>query len=235
MKVTVFGLTDKGKIRSENQDRFLVDEKNGVFAVADGVGGLPLGGLASETAINTLKAFLARPSKKEDYSRLFNEINRNIWQAGVDAGEHKGIATTLTVAKLKKDALNIDHIGDCMVLLFNGKLWEECTTSHTAEKEIRNSLPKNKKIRLPERFSHTLTRCLGLPIDVDRDITHKKIKPGQRVLICSDGVTKVLDNDILLKKVIESTSAEDYVKNIMAEVNARGSPDNATAIALFFD
>ncbi len=237
MKFCTFGNTDKGKVRSENEDMFLVHEERKVYAVADGLGGLPGGKEASNMTIAELEEAISGPRYPDplDYERLFNFINRKVHAEGRKISEEIGIGSTLTALQLNGRGISIGHVGDCVVFLFRDRDYIKITTDHTMAAEMKARLEPGQEAYIPEYFSHTLTRCLGQQGGIEVDVYHQTLKEGDRLLICSDGITKTQSEEELLNEVWRSETPEDFIDRIIEVANERGGPDNSTGVAIYVE
>lgn len=236
MKISAFGLTDKGRVRSQNEDSLFVDPNNHVYAVADGLGGLPSGNVASGIAVEKLEeAVKERPNSALNYQELFNSINKVVHAEGQKINKEIGIGTTLSCLRIDGNKIFIGHVGDCSTYLFRDNEYYQLTTDHTMEEEIRARLKPGEDTYIPEYFAHTLTRCLGQSGSVDADEETYDILPGDRIVICSDGLPKCMGPEEIMSKTLDAIDPEKLVKNLINISNDRGSPDNVTAIAIFFD
>ena len=234
MHLLTYGQTDRGRQRSRNEDMFLVDDILRVYAVADGLGGLPRGALASNLAISALEEFLRKAGPGDlDYPAMFSVINRRVYDEGRQVSEEMGIGTTLTVVKVLEGELSIGHVGDCTLYLFRGDSWSQLTTDHTMEQELRSRLAPGENVYIPEYFTHTLTRCIGQGESVDPDLYRQPVLKGDRFLLCSDGVTKVVTPAELHSQIRSADHPEIFVEELIRIGNDRGGPDNITAIAIF--
>jgi serine/threonine protein phosphatase PrpC len=234
LKVSSFGLSDRGKMREENEDMFYVDDSKRVYAVADGLGGLPCGALASKLAIKLLGKSIEKESNgKLNFEDLFNNINETVYIEGKKVSEEVGIGTTLTVIHLKHNYMDIGHIGDCTAYICRNKKWHKLTTDHTMEEEIRSRLAPDDDTEIPDYFSHTLTRCIGQQGEIETDVYKKDLKTGDRILICSDGISKILTEEELHDETLLADTPESLIRSLIDIANDRGGPDNSTGIAIF--
>jgi len=234
--IAAHGATDRGKVRPENEDAYFVDEKRSVYAVADGLGGLPEGALASTKAIETLEAGLRKhPEGPLDLENLFADVNNAVIAAGRGVGNEIGIGTTLTVAVFEEDALRIAHLGDTGIYRLRGGELEKLTVDHTMAQEMleRFSPEERASAYIPEYYHHTLTRCIGRSDNLGLDQYRYEWEPGDRLLLFSDGVTKVIDEAELARHLGDAESPEACVNAIIQTANERGGPDNITAVAVF--
>lgn len=233
MQLDSHGISDIGLARRRNEDSFLVDRNRAAFAVADGLGGLPNGALASSTAITMLADALAGGVRPKDLERLFKDINLEVYNLGQHLNPDTGIGTTLTVGVVDRDALEIFHVGDTAIYRFQRETWGQLTVDHTMEQEIRSRPDYNPQIPIPRRHSHVLTRCLGQIEDLPVDTVSVPLVSGDRILFCSDGVTLAITPDEIHQRIFQATSPDRAVRDLIDLANERGGLDNATAIALF--
>jgi protein phosphatase len=237
MKITAFGLTDRGQLRERNEDTLLVNDTHQVYAVADGLGGLPEGSLASQLAINRLEKALEDPKFSEnlDYPKLFNSISDAVHVEGKKVSKEIGIGTTLTVLKFDGNEFSIGHVGDSMIFLVRDRSCSQVTTDHTMAVEMRARLEPGEDTYIPEYFSHTLTRCIGQPGIIETDVYTLKPAAGDRLLIGSDGLTKTMSDEDILNDTVAAKNPKTLVEDFIAKANERGAPDNVTVIAIFVE
>ncbi|MGJ3243607.1 MAG: PP2C family protein-serine/threonine phosphatase [Opitutales bacterium] len=235
MPWTFAGLTDQGRVRPKNEDALLINPERQLFAVADGLGGLPRGSLASSLAVDHLNALVMRDPAEQsaDLNRIFLEVNRLVCSKGFEISEETGIGTTLTAVQINDDRLTIGHAGDSALIAFRTDGWDQLTSDHTMAEEIRSRLKPGEDAYIPDYFHHTLTRCIGQTDELDIDTEEHIWRSGERFLICSDGVTKVFEPDELQAAIFEKSDPEELVHWIIDTGNERGGPDNITAIVLF--
>jgi protein phosphatase len=225
-------------LRSRNEDSFLCDDVHHVYAVADGLGGLKNGDLASRTAIEGLKKKLKKipAGTVLDWRTIFEELNCQVF--ALDPSENVleiNVGTTLTAVQVLPDGLlHIGHAGDSGIFRFTRDTADQLTTDHTmAQEEIaRHGI--QVAASLPVEYRHTLTRCLGLPEAFDADVFDVTVVPGDRILLYTDGVTKVCAAHYLRDSIFDATDPRGFVDALIEHGNARGGPDNITAVALFF-
>jgi serine/threonine protein phosphatase PrpC len=220
--------------RSENQDRWLVDPDHRVFAVADGVGGLPGGGHAAEAAIDAIAQF----------ARCYPPANPAAWRGEVLALNHQlvrlgrriapGMATTLTVLALEGSQWQAAHVGDSFLFLLRAGKLEALTEEHTMAAEFARRQRQGERLGPLHPFAeHTLTHSLG-QIGLERvDTPAGDIRPGDRFLLCTDGVGKVLAPVRLARALAEAATPAKAVKTLVEESLQAGGTDNATAVAIF--
>jgi PPM family protein phosphatase len=231
-KYSIFGATDKGLVRESNEDSFLINLEEQLFAVADGLGGLPSGELASKLAIETLKSSATK--ELLDFKTVFKEINQVVNKTGSSINPDFGIGTTLTAIQIQNNQLFGGHVGDSGLFLFTKNQWLKLTKDHTMAEDIKDSAgPFKDQLTIPEYYNHILTQCLGKNDNLQVQTFQHALTPNDRLLLYSDGVTKAFSPEELHVLAFESISAEELVTTIIETANSRGGLDNITAIAIF--
>jgi len=231
-----YGQTDVGLMREQNEDAFLTLPKQGFFAVADGLGGLPEGALASSLAIQCLQKWFEAPGRngKLDMRALFNLANARVYDEGRVVSSEIGIGTTLTAFRLTRGQIEIAHVGDSGLYLFRpGEPARKLTTDHTMAEEMRARLAPGDNMYIPDYYNHTLTRCIGQAGEVETDLLAVPVKAGDRLLLYTDGVTKVFEEKEIDEVARAHESPEKLVAHLITVGNERGGPDNITAIAIY--
>jgi protein phosphatase len=238
MTLRSFALTDIGRIRPENEDSFLRDDSHQCYAVADGIGGLPGGAQASQQAIQTLEEWLARQPRNAplDYATGLAEINERVFQLGRRLSPHYGIGTTLTIAHLHAGNITVVHVGDSTLYRLRGRDLEILTVEHNLENEMRERLARGESALLLTENRAALTRCVGQPPPLEGDIYSQTVEPGDRYLLCSDGITRFLTaREVAQVLGAERATPETVVRTLIERANERGGLDNSTGIAIFVE
>jgi len=233
-----YGLSDIGLVRQVNEDHYLINNSIHLFAVADGLGGLPKGDLASRVAIEELDAMVntSEGTRALDFAKIFYQIAEVVIQVGQEINNEMGIATTLTAMKIEGDRLLVGHVGDSGLFLYRkGHHYLKLTKDHTMAQEMRDHKDFDENTYIPEYFHHTLTRCIGNIPELVIDTHEYQILPGDRFLLYSDGVTKTIAGDELEELAFQIDSPKLFVETIINLSNDRGGPDNTTAVAVFID
>lgn len=234
-------LTDKGKVRDHNEDSVVIVEnfnKEILLAVADGMGGHNAGEIASSIAITHLgKRFkeVASIGDKEDAIRWLqetvSEINILIYKYTEEHPESTGMGTTLVTAVLTKNFLLIGNIGDSSGYVLKNKKLHKITTDHT----LVNLLVKSGELTEEEAKDHpkknVLMKALGAISNVEMDIFDVE-KDVDGIFLCSDGVTNMLEPDIIEKVLNDKHSVEEKVNKVIFKCNNRGGNDNISVAYL---
>lgn len=228
-------LTDVGRVRSENEDRLLHDEAAGIYGVADGVGGLPGGAEAAQLAKEGLSnALRSVPAGTEaDLPAIFRALNEGVRLLGQRINPQTGIATTLTAGLVRAGVLLIGHVGDSRAYLSRGGVLRRITEDHSVENEVRRRRAMGEMISYRESQRNALTRCIGQPPPLEVDVYRETLAAGDRVLFCTDGITRLVPDRELGEVLAAAASPHAAVESLVQLAVRRGGPDNATAVALF--
>lgn len=233
--LTSYGITDRGLVRAENEDNLYVSDHFQVYAVADGLGGLPEGALASTLAITSLEEQLHDCNGTIPLKEIFEQVHNRVCKEGLRISDDIGIGTTLTIAHIAENQIRIAHAGDTGIYLFREGEIYKLTVDHTMAQEMLENMKEDEQEQIPDYFYHTLTRCVGQTGDIDIDLYEFDLQAGDRILIYSDGITKTVETDELNTMVSEHSDPESYIKQLIKLANQRGGPDNITAIAIYID
>jgi protein phosphatase len=237
MRIRTAALTDIGKVREENEDRFLLDDNLRLYAVADGIGGLAGGAEAAEEAVKQL-ADLSRTLPLDghwDFSALIDEINHHVVRRGRTIDAVFGIGTTLVVARLSNGLLQVAHVGDSSCLLYRNRRLLKLTLDHTVENEMRALHGSTAADHLSPRARNALTRCVGQPKAPAADIHTQSLKTGDRILLCTDGITRFIQEPEIANVLGRAAGPAEALEEIIRLASERGGYDNATGVLIFID
>jgi protein phosphatase len=234
MIITAHGHSDVGFVREKNEDSFLVDDHRGIYAVADGVGGLPFGALASKLAVQFYKSSIHDSedcATEQELRVLAHSIHHNIVECGTLVGGENGIGCTFSGLRLVGDKMIFVHVGDSSIYLNDGNGLRLISKSHTLGDELIDKHGPEAAIDMPEHYMHTLTRCMGQDIDFEVDIGEIEMTPGNSILICSDGITNMVELTEI-EKMINEMEPMSFVHSLIDLANQNGGADNSTAVCL---
>src|SRR5580704_9082390 len=163
MHLRTVALSDIGKVRRQNEDSYLCDEAAGLFAVADGVGGLPGGADASQMAVNTVRELYRAVPEGEaiDLVQMMREANARVLALGHKVSPELGIATTLTLGMIAGEQLYVAHVGDSRCYVWHNGQLDLLTMDHSLENEARLRGAQRLLAYFTESSRGSLTRCLG--------------------------------------------------------------------------
>lgn len=236
-----FYLTDPGKVRDHNEDSVIISENMSgekFMAVADGMGGHKAGEIASSIAISHIgKRFreMGSVGNKEDaigwIKEVVSEANNLIYKYTEEHPESTGMGTTLVVALFAKDFLLFGNIGDSSGFVIKNKRLHKVTTDHT----LVNLLVKSGELTEEEAREHprknVLMKALGAGTTVEMDIFNIETDI-EGILLCSDGLTGMLEDELINKVLGEELTTEEKVRKLIYKSNNRGGNDNISIALL---
>jgi serine/threonine protein phosphatase PrpC len=232
MPVGAFAVaSDTGRRRRRNEDNYVVAPP--LFAVADGMGGAQAGEVASRLAASALEGGDSDGlDGLERIDSLIQEANRRIYDRASTDPTASGMGTTMTVALVEGMTVAIGHVGDSRAYLVRGEQMEQLTEDHS----LVNELMKSGKLSEEEAQIHpqrsVITRAVGTDPDVDIDGFTIEAEEGDVFLICSDGLTDMVEDEEILELVHhERDDLDKAVKALVAAANRVGGEDNITAVA----
>ena len=221
--------SDTGRKRRRNEDSYVV--KPPLFAVADGMGGAQAGEVASQLAATVLNE---NPSGAgEDHVvELIQQANQRVYERGREDASATGLGTTITVALVENGQVRIGHVGDSRAYRLRDGRLEQLTDDHSLVAELVRSgkLSPEEAETHPQRS--VITRALGTDPDVDVDRVNVTTRAGDLFLLCSDGLTSMVDDERILEIVERNRDdLERAAKTLIKEANRAGGEDNITVIA----
>jgi len=248
MKILSSGGTDPGKKRTNNEDAYLVNDKLGLYAVADGVGGSEAGEVASRIAVETLAE--AMPDLLGDKDRTppseirsvdvrelaaFRQAvalaNRNIHDEAEKNTSRAGMGTTLTALLLARKRAFLVHIGDSRAYRLRGGTLVQLTNDHSfVAEQMRSGLISPAQARTSP-YRQVITRALGIDGEAAPDRMEHPVQPDDTYLLCSDGLTEMVSvRDI--STILAGSAPRDAVLKLIAAANEQGGVDNITAVVV---
>jgi PPM family protein phosphatase len=254
MKIRYVAKTDVGMKRNHNEDYFGLLEEEQLFIVADGMGGHSSGEVASKMATESLIEFFKYSRTDEDATWPFkmdpnisyaeNRIitgiklsNFKIFQSQATNSKHKGMGTTIVTFQVLGDMLLVGHVGDSRAYRCRNKKFEQVTLDHSLLEEYKAAKKDITEEEL-RNFPHknVITRALGMREKVKVDAKLIKIEPGDLYLLCSDGLSGMIE-DPDMEKIIneEPDNLELLISNLINTANKNGGTDNITSVILKFE
>ncbi len=236
--ITSASVSDRGlsEKRPENEDSFLVLEERGVYAVADGVGGAQAGDVASQMAVEILgEAFINQSADldAEDVMRAaIDRANSAIHQMATDLPQLSSMATTIVALHVYGNIATIGHVGDSRAyrLDHNGNLLRETHDHSVVEEEVRaGRMTPEQAANHPSK--NIISRALGAESDVDIDLKTIMVEPGTTFLLCSDGITRHVD-DAEIEGLLSNGNPASICDRLKEICYSRGAEDNLTAVVV---
>ena len=222
--------TDVGRRREVNEDSFLVHEP--LFVVADGMGGHVAGDIASSTAVDTIKE-LSSSARAEDPNTLAGLVlaaNSRIWEKAEGDSTLRGMGTTCTLLMLDESKAHLAHVGDSRAYLLRGGTLTQLTEDHTLVGRMvkEGRLSADDAERHPQRS--IVTRALGVDSEVEVDLIDLDVIEGDRILICSDGLSSMIDFDTIASLLTQEPDPQVSAERLVEAANEAGGEDNITVV-----
>jgi PPM family protein phosphatase len=225
--------THPGRKRRHNEDTYVVEPP--LFAVADGMGGAKAGEVASGLAAGALKERGDDGTGGEQrVVELIQEANRRVFRRASEDRDASGMGTTMTVALVEPDRVIFGHVGDSRAYLIREGHIEQLTDDHSLVAELVRSgrLSPEEAESHPQRS--VITRAVGTEADVDVDTFEIRPEPGDLFLICSDGLTDMVDDETIIRAVEKHRgNLDEAAKALVSAANRVGGEDNITVV--FFE
>lgn len=248
MRILSFGKTDPGKKRNNNEDSLLLSPGIGLFAVADGIGGHEGGEVASRIAMETLSEVMPGLLTGKDstppnsisleveprISALRYAItlsNKKILKAAAENGALYGMGTTITAVLFGKETAFLAHVGDSRAYLLRSGELTQVTNDHSLVAEQVRAGKLSAKEAKTSSYRHVITRAVGIDQEVIIDHARIQVKPQDTFLLCTDGLTEMVDDAEILN-ILRGSSPEHAPDHLIRAANERGGVDNITAIVL---
>jgi PPM family protein phosphatase len=235
LELQPFGVTDAGKVRQNNEDALLVGEGEDetLFVVADGIGGFEAGEVASSLAVEVLKDL--RPDRS--FETAIAEANRRILAAGRDDEKLSGMGTTVVAIRFggtqQEPRAEVAHVGDSRAYLVRSGEMNPITEDHSLVAELVRSgdLTRDQAAEHPQK--NLITRALGADEEVDVDTTVLPIEAGDRVLLCSDGLSDMVPEARISEILLEASGDPELAaRTLLSAALDAGGNDNVTVIVV---
>lgn len=241
-----WGLTDPGMVRQTNEDAYSIwvseDGRRGFFAVCDGMGGAQAGEIASRMASETFCAEMEKLkagafTMKTAQARIqsaADEANRRIYASAVNDPDCRGMGTTMVAMACNSFSVAVGNIGDSRAYLADENGLRQLTEDHSLVSEMirRGELTPEQAVRHPSR--NVITRALGAEEKVPCDLFILETKPGDVLLLCSDGLTGEISGPEIYYEAYQCGKPESACERLIALAKNRGGHDNITVVLVAF-
>jgi serine/threonine protein phosphatase PrpC len=238
-KISAYGISDVGLVRQNNED-FWLQSGDDFFILADGMGGHQAGEIASREAVEGLSRIFQEMLQSSN--RSFDDIQDVLYQAikktntityqmGRSHPELKGMGTTLCCVFIHQNGIIYGHVGDSRIYRLRKRQIERLTEDHSLLRELINlgQLDENRASNF--LYKNIITRAIGTESFVEPTIHTGDIKPGDMILMCTDGLTDLL-SDKEIEKIMLLSDEEEIGKNLIKAAKQRGGYDNITVVMI---
>ncbi len=249
------GVTDVGRQRKHNEDHVLLRPELDLFVVADGMGGHNAGDIASRLATTSIRNFyeatvtgpVPTDALGEDYDGLredarrlaagIRKANRDVFEISSTYRQHHGMGSTVVAAYLERQSgyMHVGHVGDSRCYRMRDGTLELLTHDHSLVNDalaLKPDLTPEELARLPKNI---ITRALGMRDDVKVDIRSEAVRAGDIFLLCSDGLSGMVNETTMQKVLAPSTDLRSMCETLVTLANENGGTDNITAVLVRID
>lgn len=238
-----FGATDVGKKREENQDSFFThsfDSENGFAVICDGMGGQNGGNVASTMACDIISDKLLSSESfvgfddeqiKELLVDSVSLANSKVYEASLTQSGCKGMGTTVVVLLIVKGNVYIAHIGDSRAYIYKDKTIFQLTRDHSLVQELVEQGKISEDAAKTHPNKNMITRALGVSLRVDIDFLETQLKRGDAILLCTDGLTNMVEDETI-QKVLEEEKGQNVCDKLIDLANGAGGMDNITVVVV---
>lgn len=240
----IFGNSDIGLVRRANEDSFrceMLSEQTALLIVCDGMGGAKGGSVASSLAMN--KVFeVIRQEFREDLQanqihelllKAIEEANTLVYRSSLGDPELSGMGTTVVASVVQNADAYIVHVGDSRAYCISAEGIKQLTTDHSMVQELVQSGDLTALQAKTHPQKNIITRAVGVDEAVAADFYTRNMKPGDILLLCSDGLTNYVDDDVILKTV-QGQALDQACNALIALAKENGGGDNITVAALLY-
>lgn len=250
MRAIAAGASDVGLQREHNEDSYVVLKEYDLFVVADGMGGHRAGDVASKLATETISEFFKSTANddvtwpfhfdtnlSEEENRLLTGIrvaNRQIFERSTRSREYHGMGTTVVGAMFspRKGRMYIGHVGDSRCYRVRDGQIALLTRDHSLINDYLLAMPDLTEEQRSELPKNVITRALGMQDQVVVDLQHDEPTPGDVYVLCSDGLSGMVQDDEIEKIVVAHPDIRDACAKLIARANEHGGEDNVTAVLI---
>jgi PPM family protein phosphatase len=249
MRYAAAAKTDVGRKRQGNEDSFCLAPDLGLFVVADGMGGHAAGEVASRLAVDTIREWMVKYLAGEpvavvgpeetgcstEANYLLSSIrlaNRIIFDAAQGRTDYQGMGTTLVSILARESGLTLAHVGDSRIYLIRGEGIEQLSRDHSfVQQQVDRGIITPEEAA-ESQYKHMITRALGLKETVEIDVVERPAEVGDTLLLCSDGLSDLLEDEEILGSIREDGNLEAACQRLIDRANRKGGDDNITALLL---
>lgn len=244
----IVGISDTGRVRDHNEDSFASDPDLGLVVLADGMGGYRAGEVASAVAVtkvfcDTRDSLLALvPGQVDRESGLRYEslivrdailqANKEVYAAARDHSEYSGMGTTVVAALFYDNRLTCAHVGDSRMYALRDSKFEQLTVDHTVVQEFIQTGMYSEAEAKASFSSNLVTRALGVEREIEVDIHERSVRPGDLYLLCSDGLTNMVNEAKMVKALSKKQDLGACAKRLTQLANRGGGEDNISIVLI---
>lgn len=247
-RLQVAACTDKGRVRLNNEDSYHVYPEENLFVLSDGMGGAAKGEVASAMAVEVVGASpqencsasaadksAGKPGFSDETNFLIRAIqlaNRKIHEEGARDPASRGMGATIVAVRINGNRASLAHVGDSRVYLFRAHTLQQLTSDHSlVAEQVRQGLMTYEQAAASELQS-VLTRALGMGESVEVDADEIELLPGDSLLLCSDGLTRMVPENEIAATLAQAPDVAIAAERLVQQANECGGVDNITVVVI---
>lgn len=235
-------ISDKGRVREENEDAYRADAEHSLFVVSDGMGGHAEGARASQIVVEDLPSILIEKlgtlknkssrSVRRAIHKSIIELNQKVRAEGANGNGHRNMGATLVMVMRRNKRLYIANVGDSRAYLFRNNRLRQLTVDHTFVTELleKGQIKPEETENHPQQ--HVITQCIGFDSEIKPLIRSIAVKKDDRLLLCSDGLTSIVPDKKIREIIKSDTDLQSLCKELTTAANEAGGPDNITVLII---
>lgn len=238
-----WGLTDPGCVRTQNQDTYLIEQLDRhtlLCVVCDGMGGAKSGNIASTLAADVFlqeikqswNTNMSREKIDQMLQRAVKLANFTVYDQAAQFEDFSGMGTTLTAALVKGAEVTVVNVGDSRVYAVNTDGIRQLTKDHSLVQMMVERGELTPELARTYPGKNFITRAIGTEATVECDLFHHKMGRGDCLLLCSDGLSNMMDDQEILFEVVHGVSKQHCCKRLLDIAKNRGAPDNVTSVLI---
>jgi serine/threonine protein phosphatase PrpC len=231
--------SDPGRVRKQNQDACLLVTERGLFAVADGIGGRPAGDVAARIALERLPGAVDRARRRSRPGRLgsalahaISELSTLVRSEAAADPRLDGMGTTLVFALVSGNTAHLAHVGDSRAYLLRAAHLRRLTEDHSLAGEMARDGLLDAESASAHPLGHALTRAIGMPGSIRPEVREVDLAPGDRLLLCSDGLTKMVAEQEIGALLEARPEPSEACRALVDAANDAGGYDNISAVVV---
>ena len=231
-------LSDRGRVHANNEDACLADEEQGLFAVADGVGGQPAGDVAAQITVQHLPRLidqaLSQPRKGPDTAikQAIVELSDLVQAEARSDPELSGMATTVVMLLIVDHVAYVAHVGDSRAYVARDRQLYRLTDDHSLAAELVQSGVITAEEANTHPFAHSITQAIGLPNTPQPTVQQFELAAGDRLLLCSDGLTDMVPEGDIAAILTADADVDATSRALIDAANAAGGKDNISVVVI---
>ena len=234
MRYSFYGDTNVGKVRDHNEDAFLTSDTFVFGMVSDGMGGLAAGEVASQTTKESVLATFENAKPEDSLTHIVNEAitlaNTNVRKVQREKPEANGMGCTCVLLAFRKNDYCIGYVGDSRIYRYRDNSLKQLTTDHSYVEELfrRGLIKEEEKANHP--YKNSITRYVGHEDKIEVDLSTGALKPGDRFILCSDGLHGEVTDDQMAAILRDNMNPQECIQKLIQAALDHGGKDNVSVV-----